>query len=69
MMLSGILKNQLSWWLMTRTILEHLGDANLARKEPKHALKYYKKARALDPRKKGLDEKIRRILRGELEEK
>ncbi|MDK9718120.1 MAG: tetratricopeptide repeat protein, partial [Trichlorobacter sp.] len=51
------------------TILEHLGDAHHARKENKQALKYYKKAKTLDPKKKGLDEKIRRIIRGELEEK
>jgi tetratricopeptide (TPR) repeat protein len=51
------------------TILEHLGDAHHARKENKQALKYYKKAKVLDPKKKELDEKIRRIIRGELEEK
>jgi tetratricopeptide (TPR) repeat protein len=50
-------------------ILEHLGDAHFALKEKKQALKYYKKARVLDPKKKELDEKIKRILQGELEEK
>ena len=51
------------------TILEHLGDAYLASKNHKHALKYYKKARSLDPRKKELDEKIRRLTKPEAEEK
>lgn len=51
------------------TILEHLGDAHHARKENKTALKYYKKARTLEPKKKELEEKIRRIIRGELEDK
>lgn len=48
-------------------ILEHLGDAHFALDEKKQALKYYKKARSLDPKKKELDDKIRRILQGELE--
>lgn len=48
------------------TILEHLGDAHLARKEARKALKYYKKAKSLDATKKELDDKIRRLLRGEL---
>lgn len=47
------------------TVQEHLGDAYLAKKEAKKALKAYRKALELDPAKKGLDEKIRRILRGE----
>ena len=51
------------------TILEHLGDAYLARRDFRLALKNYKKARTLDPKKKELDEKIRRLTRPEAEEK
>jgi tetratricopeptide (TPR) repeat protein len=51
------------------TILEHLGDAYSANKQNKQALKYYKKAKVLDPGKKELDDKIRHIIRGELDEK
>jgi len=47
------------------TVMEHLGDAYLARKETKKALKAYKKALELDPSKKELDEKIKRVLKGE----
>ncbi len=50
------------------TILEHLGDAYAARKETRQALKFYRKARSLDAKKKGLEEKIRRLIRGDIEE-
>jgi len=43
------------------TIVEHLGDAYAARKEYKKALKTYKKALAIDPERKELLDKIRRI--------
>lgn len=51
------------------TVLEHLGDAYHALKENRQALKYYKKARTLEPKKKGLEDKIRRIIKGEQEDK
>jgi len=47
------------------TVLEHLGDAYLAKKEVKKALKSYKKALQLDPGNKELDEKIKRLIKGE----
>jgi tetratricopeptide (TPR) repeat protein len=50
------------------TIAEHLGDAYQARHDHKKALKAYKKALELDPSRKELSEKIRR-LKGELGER
>lgn len=43
------------------TIVEHLGDVYAARKEQKKALKAYKKALGIEPDRKELLEKIRRI--------
>ena len=43
------------------TILEHLGDAYSARREYRKAIKSYKKALELDPAKKAVSEKIRRL--------
>ena len=43
------------------TIVEHLGDVYNARKEHKKALKTYKKALEIDPDRKELADKIRRI--------
>jgi tetratricopeptide (TPR) repeat protein len=51
------------------TVLEHLGDAYLAKKEVKNALRAYKKALGLSPGNKELDEKIKRLLKGELGER
>jgi len=47
------------------TVLEHLGDAYLARKDFKKAHKMYKKALDLDANKKQLGDKIKRALKGE----
>lgn len=46
------------------TILEHLGDAHLARHEQRKALKMYRKALQIDPARKELSDKIRKV-RGE----
>jgi len=43
------------------TVLEHLGDAYLARHEYKKALKTYKKALELDPDRKELADKVRKV--------
>jgi len=43
------------------TIVEHLGDVYAARKEQKKALKAYKKALEIEPERKELNDKIRRI--------
>ncbi len=51
------------------TVLEHLGDAYLAHHEPKKAVRMYKKALELDTDKHALEEKIRRVLKGELDER
>ena len=43
------------------TITEHLGDAYFARNEYKKAMKAYREAQKIDPDRKELADKIRRI--------
>ena len=43
------------------TITEHLGDAYLATQERQKAIKAYQKALELDPSRKELNDKIRRL--------
>lgn len=50
------------------TIIEHLGDAYLAQRDLKKALNAYKRAQELDPGRKELTDKIRK-LKGELGER
>lgn len=50
------------------TIVEHLGDAYLAKRDYKKALKTYNKALTLDPNRKQLIDKIRKV-KGELGER
>ncbi len=50
------------------TIIEHLGDAYHAKRDFKKAMKAYKRAQELDPSRKELDEKIRK-LKGDLGER
>jgi len=50
------------------TITEHLGDAYLAKQDRHQALRAYKKALEIDPGRKELNDKIRR-LKGELGER
>ncbi len=43
------------------TIIEHLGDVHLARREYKKALKMYRKSSEIEPTRKELHEKIRKL--------
>ena len=43
------------------TILEHLGDAHLARKDYKAAMRLYRKVRSLDPKNREIEEKIKQL--------